>query len=429
MDYSCLLSDSSDDDLDFMSQMLNQAQAALAETQDQNKNKCERKTREGKRPNIERSAQEGAQRLVSDYFSVDPTYTDEHFRRRFRMNRNLFTRIVNEVKSTNVYFVQRADATGKIGLSTLQKCTAAIRQLAYGSPADAIDEYTRMSESSARSCMLEFCRTIVDRFASQYLRSPNSEDIKRLLDEGQKRGFPGMLGSLDCCHWEWKNCPTAWAGQYKGKGKKPTIILEAVASQDLWIWHAFFGMPGSNNDLNVLERSPLFSDLYSGRNPQVEFIINDRVYTTGYYLADGIYPPLSTLVQTITSPVGQKRKHFAKMQEAARKDVERAFGVLMARFAILKNPARLWRKEDLATIMRACIILHNMIIEDQRNDASETDVPFNCRNSDVTVNMGSADGFQAFLERYDQVHNATLHYQLQADLIEHLWKVKGEEEE
>lgn len=302
--FSVLLSDSSDDDLELMSQMLIQTQSIVAGTEC-TREKCSRARR---RPNIDRLAQEGAQRLEIDYFSHDSTYNEDQFRRRFRMGRILFMKIVKDVSAANLNFVQRPDATGKLGLTTLQKCTAAIRQLAYGTPADAMDEYCRMSESTARNCMMEFCRTIVDIYGNEYLRSPNEKDIRRLVKEGQNRGFPGMLGSLDCCHWEWKNCPTAWAGQYKGKGKKPTIVLEAVASYDLWIWHAFFGMPGSANDINVLERSPLFADLYCGRTPAVEYVINGRIYTTGYYLADGIYPPLATLVQTISSPVGQKRK-------------------------------------------------------------------------------------------------------------------------
>ncbi|XP_055541663.1 uncharacterized protein LOC129727652 [Wyeomyia smithii] len=300
-----LSSDSSDDDLDIMSRMLFDTQAKSIETAEMVRKHGVRARR---RPNSDRLRQEGAERLMTDHFSENPTYNEEQFRRRFRMNRGLFTRIVKDVEAANDYFVLRPDATGKLGLTGLQKCTAAKRQLAYGCPADSVDEYTRMSESTARNCLLEFCRTIDNLYGAEYLRSPNPKDIKRLMEEGEKRGFPGMLGSLDCCHWKWKNCPTAWAGQYKGRNKNPTIILEAVASYDLWIWHAFFGMPGSTNDINVLERSPLFADLYSGRAPTVEFEVNGRTYTSGYYLADGIYPPLSTLVQTISVPVDQKHK-------------------------------------------------------------------------------------------------------------------------
>ena len=50
----------------------------------------------------------------------------------------------------------------------------------------------------------------------------------------------------------------------KKKKKKSTVVLEAVASYNKWIWHAFFGVTGSNNDINILARSPLFNDVVHG---------------------------------------------------------------------------------------------------------------------------------------------------------------------
>jgi hypothetical protein len=44
-------------------------------------------------------------------------------------------------------------------------------------------------------------RGIRDNFVAQYLRRPTEDDIRRLLQVGEARGFPGMLGSVDCMHW------------------------------------------------------------------------------------------------------------------------------------------------------------------------------------------------------------------------------------
>ena len=54
----------------------------------------------------------------------------------------------------------------------------------------------------------------------------------------------------------------------------------------------------------------------------------------GYYLADGIYPKWSTIVQTIHQPMSRKKYYFVTQQETCRKDVERAFGVLQSRFVL-----------------------------------------------------------------------------------------------
>ena len=96
----------------------------------------------------------------------------------------------------------------------------------------------------------------------------------------------------------------------------------------------------------------------------------------GYYLADSIYPQWSTFVKTIPRPLGAKRKLFAKAQKAYGKDVERAFGVLQARFAIICGPTRFFYHETLQDIMKACKILHNMIIEDEQDETEVVDLDY-----------------------------------------------------
>ncbi|XP_020262216.1 uncharacterized protein LOC109838163 [Asparagus officinalis] len=209
----------------------------------------------------------------------------------YRMKRPLFLRIVDSISNYDDYFTQRRNNAGKLGLTPIQKCTAAIRMLAYGVAADACDEYVKIGESTAIECTRKFCEGVIALFQDEYLRRPNVEDLQRLLQVGQERGFPGMIGSIDCMHWQWKNCPKAWQGQFtSGHKGTATVILEAVASYDLWIWHAFLGLPDSLNNINVLDRSPVFDDIESGEAPRVNFTVNGREYNLAYYLADGIYP-------------------------------------------------------------------------------------------------------------------------------------------
>ena len=61
------------------------------------------------------------------------------------------------------------------------------------------------------------------------------------------------------------------------------------------------------------------------------------------------------------------------------KDVERAFDVLQARWHILSIPSRLWLLSDVKVIMQACIILHNMILQDVRlSDENNFFLKYSC---------------------------------------------------
>ncbi|XP_019094708.1 PREDICTED: uncharacterized protein LOC109130016 [Camelina sativa] len=64
---------------------------------------------------------------------------------------------------------------------------------------DAFDEYLRLSETMAILCLENFVKGIISLFGDEYLRRPTPEDLQRLLDIGELRGFPGMIGSIDVC--------------------------------------------------------------------------------------------------------------------------------------------------------------------------------------------------------------------------------------
>lgn len=181
-----------------------------------------------------------------------------------------------------------------------------------------------------------------------------------------------MFAFIDCMHYHWKNYPVAWQGDYGNKDEKRSIILEAVADQGLHVWHVFFGFPGANNDLNVLDRSPLVHNMLMGESRDMEFVVNGVAYNQYYLLANGIYLQWSCFLQTIHAPHDKKQRHFVQKQESVRKNVERCFDVLQAQFAMIQNSCRQWSLDCISSIIFVCCILHNMILEDEE----EADLDF-----------------------------------------------------
>ena len=77
---------------------------------------------------------------------------------------------------------------------------AAFRVIAYGEADDRADEYVRLSRTvipKSTKLLMEF---IVKRWGPTYQRRPNQDALNTILERNKKRGMPGCMGSLDCCH-------------------------------------------------------------------------------------------------------------------------------------------------------------------------------------------------------------------------------------
>nr|GEW50287.1 hypothetical protein [Tanacetum cinerariifolium]GEX72944.1 hypothetical protein [Tanacetum cinerariifolium] len=196
-----------------------------------------------------------------------------------------------------------------------------------------------------------------------------------------------MLGSIDCMHWEWRNGPKALHGKLKRKDHKhPTLMLEAVADQKLWIWHAYFGVLGANNDLNVLFGSSLFDD--------------ELADTTSEFAWD------------------EKTLKFKGVQESVRKDIERAFGVLKGCKGIARQPAHAYLVNALKRIMYCCIILNNMILDDE---GFEVDLRDLFVSPEPNIQRTWVERCDLLVRKTKELRDRKMHIDLRQDLMVHLW--------
>ena len=276
-----------------------------------------------------------------DYLGPTPVFNGKEFNQMFRISRRRYEIICQEiVKLDTEFYNSGTDCIGRESSSIQCKILLPLKCLAFGVPPHAFRDYFQMSKTLACQSYTLFMKYLYKAFKQEYLQLPTKNDVKQILQLHEEvHGIKGMMGSLDCMHVPWKNCPKVYQAAFQGKLKKPAIILEAVYDFNLWFWHASFGFPSAMNDLNILNLSPFLDSFLDGTFAALEqdfipFTIGSYFFFL-FFLADGIYPCYSRFLATISEPILDDEKIYAMWQECTRKDIECGFGVLQSKFQVI----------------------------------------------------------------------------------------------
>ncbi|XP_008237542.1 PREDICTED: uncharacterized protein LOC103336274 [Prunus mume] len=149
----------------------------------------------------------------------------------------------------------------------------------------------------------------------------------------------------------------------------------------------------------------------------------------------------TSVPQIMPTFTGSYTRLVAEDSQAYKKDTERPFGILQAQWAIVRGLARMWRKEQLHSIMMTCIILYNMIVEDEYEDLDvESDDEDNCPRISrrararlaydleptITYDINRDRQTISDMVRHNRVRASQVHHNLRNDLINHIWRCEGE---
>ena len=172
------------------------------------------------------------------------------------------------------------------------------------------------------------------------------------------------------------------------------------------MWFSFFGEPGSLNDINILNKSTIVSNLVNGTfDMSVEkFQVGKIERDFLCFLADGIYPDWSIFLRTIGAPIGPRECKYAKQHEFVRKDVERGFGKFVKVFQACDQPFRLWFLQDISSMLNCCIILHNMTVEKRREHFKYNNVVIDIPGSADHGPLEENKKQSLFLDDHGRVH-------------------------
>lgn len=189
-------------------------------------------------------------------------------------------------------------------------------------------------------------------------------------------------------------------------------------------------MPGSANDINVLDRSPCIANILSGAISQGQYQLQSVTRTQPYYFVDGIYPPWHILIAAHSSPSNPRERCFAEVQESVRKEIECAFGMLRKRFGILNRPCRLWKPNEMEDVMLCCLILHNMRIFHKGKAIVSTSIS---RPVEMVRSFGDnheeppteSEDIRQYAARLSRITNEANNAELRNALVEHYWNFHG----
>nr|XP_043629783.1 uncharacterized protein LOC122601074 [Erigeron canadensis] len=92
-----------------------------------------------------------------------------------------------------------------------------------------------MADRTSRECLINFCDAVINIYGREFLRRPTSHDIAMIQQAHEARHhLPGMLGSLDCTHveWRWSTFVKAYLHPVDPKEKKFKRVQKA-ATKDI----------------------------------------------------------------------------------------------------------------------------------------------------------------------------------------------------
>ncbi|XP_076952223.1 uncharacterized protein LOC143625891 [Bidens hawaiensis] len=208
----------------------------------------------------------------------------------------------------------------------------------------------------------------------QYLIQPTSDTVQKQIQE-KRRFYPffkDCIGAIDGTHIRVK-VPSKDAPRYQGRKGYPTINVLAACTFDLNFTYVLSGWEGTTSNSRVLKDALTREDKLN--TPDGKF-----------YLVDGGLPLKSTLIapyrgvryhlKEYSKRAPQNPRELFNLQHASlRNSIERAFGVLKRRFPIIRSTTEpFYSCETQSQIFLACCILHNYLLEVDRDRELEDEV-------------------------------------------------------
>ncbi|XP_057956856.1 protein ALP1-like [Malania oleifera] len=280
-----------------------------------------------------------------------PDFPDEEFRRAFRMGRETFDLICDELNSV----VAKEDTMLRAAIPVRQRVAVCIWRLATGEPLRLVSKRFGLGISTCHKLVLEVCSAIRTVLMPKYLQWPDEVSLRRIKEEFESiSGIPNVVGSMYTTHIPIiapKISVAAYFNKRHTERNQKTsysITVQGVVDPNGVFSDVCIGWPGSMHDDQVLEKSALYQRANGGLLKGVWIVGN-----SGYPLMDWVLVPYTQQHLTWTQHAFNEK--IGEIQRVARD----AFARLKGRWSCLQKRTEV-KLQDLPVVLGACCVLHNI---------------------------------------------------------------------
>ncbi|KAI3454161.1 hypothetical protein Pfo_010824 [Paulownia fortunei] len=315
-----------------------------------------------------------------------PDFPEEEFKKAFRMGKDTFDLICNELSSV----VAKENTMLRDAVPVRQRVAVCIWRLATGEPLRLVSKKFGLGISTCHKLVLEVCSAIRNVLMPKYLRWPDEDGLRRIKDEFESiSGIPNVVGSMYTTHIPIiapKNSVAAYFNRRHTERNQKTsysITVQGVVDPRGVFSDVCIGYPGSMPDDQVLEKSTLFQRANAGFYKGV-WIVGG----SGYPLMDWVLVPYTHQHLTWTQHAFNEK--IGEIQKVAKE----SFARLKTRWGCLQKRTEV-KLQDLPVVLGACCVLHNIC--ELRNEDLDSSMKFELFDDDMVPEIGlrSANAMKA----------------------------------
>ena len=293
-------------------------------------------------------------------------YTPDMFYDILRMRRRTFDRLVDGLRP----FIQGQCTHWKQPIAVEKKVVVTLFKLMHGACIPLVADKAALGKSTVGEILRQVCSAICIHFG-HLIAWPNGRRLARTTAAFEsKQWLPNCIGAIDGSHiYISSPSNTIVAADHRNRNKSFSILLQGVVDGKCYFTSINTGPLGSLHDSAHFKSTELYRRVDEGT--MGGFHDNPLSLPAGlpfppYIVADRGYPLLSWCITPFKMgpmgvPLSNEETWFNRKHSSTRMSVERAFGILKARFKEIGTKSSM-KLEFLPTIVHSCCILHNILL-------------------------------------------------------------------